>query len=121
VATLWGEIFRYDWSTRQWLPSFRLEPGLRDLAVDAHQGLLFAYNAARGYVEIVDVDSGHHVAYVRATVFGNRLSVDPATRVVFLGAHGPGVTSIPKVGGVYRFAYGAVRQDPVRLAEGAQE
>ncbi|MDP3703983.1 MAG: hypothetical protein Q8R78_06305, partial [Candidatus Omnitrophota bacterium] len=64
VATLWGEIFRYDWSTRQWLPSLRLEPGLRDLVVDAQHGLIFAYNAARGYVEMLNLESGQHVAYV---------------------------------------------------------
>lgn len=105
VATLWGEIFRYDLALRQWLTSFHVCPGILLLASDSKRGLLFVHNSVRGTVEAIELESGSNRATVIAHGFGNRLTVVPEIHVAIVSSHGAAATSLPKRGGLYRFDY----------------
>lgn len=107
VGTLWGEIFRYDLGSGSWLASFHARPGLRALAVDGRHGLVFAYSHARGVIDALSAASGARAASWVTTVFGNTLTADPVTQTVLLSARGPGYTSLPKPGGLFRWSYQA--------------
>lgn len=76
VATLWGEIFRYDVNHHRWLPSLETRPGLRSFAVDSRNGLLFAANYYQGYIEVIDLVSGKHVQYIIAGPHGRFINLD---------------------------------------------
>ena len=119
IATLWGEVFRYDMNVRRWLPSYRTAPGIRSIAVDSRNGLLFVYNHARGYVDVIELESGKHLKYVLANVFGRFINLDPDAMVAILTPRGPGATSVPRPGGLYHFNYRSIAASrPVRLTGG---
>lgn len=111
VATVWGELFRYELNGRRWLPSLGTAPGVCSIAVDGSNGLLFAYNCARGYIDIVDIDSGKHLKYMIVDVFGNSLSLNPNAMMGILTTRRQGM---------YRFDYRPVATSrSVRAASGA--
>jgi len=105
IATLWGEVLRYDLSTQRWASPIRHRPGLRAMAVDDQRGLLWLYSNVGGTLEALALDSGRRLIQVRAPIFGNRLSVAQPARTIMLSARGPGGTSLPELGGVYRLDY----------------
>lgn len=111
VATVWGELFRYELHGRRWLTSLGTAPGVCSIAVDGSNGLLFAYNCARGYIDILDIDSGKHLKYIIVDVFGNTLSLNPNAMTGILTTRGQGM---------YRFDYRPVATSrSVRSASGA--
>ncbi len=103
IAALWGEIYRYDLQQGSWLPPFPSRPGSRAIAMDSAGNRLFVYSHARGLMDVIDTASGRRLASARGPVFGSRLAFDAGRRAVLLSAYGPGYTSIPKFGGVYRY------------------
>lgn len=111
VATVWGEIFRYELNGRRWLPSLGTAPGVCSIAVDGSNGLLFAYNCARGYIDILDMNSGKHLKYMIVDVFGNSLSLNRNAMIGILTT---------RMQGMYRFDYRPVATSrSVRAASGA--
>lgn len=99
VATVWGEIFRYGLDGRRWLSSHRISPGICSIAVDSLNGLLFAYNCARGYIDVLDLESGKHLKYILVNVFANSLHLNPNRWVGVLTTRGQGM---------YRFDYRSI-------------
>ena len=116
IGTLWGEILRYDLEHKQWLPSWRTSPGLGSTAADEANRLLFAYNRARGTVDILDMDSGRRLQRILASVFGNALRAFPAQHSAVLSVRGPDSLSAPRPGGLYRLDYAAHSARPFRFS-----
>lgn len=96
VATFWGEIFRYDVNRHRWLPSLKTRPGLRSFAVDSQNGLLFAANYYKGYIDVIDLESGKHVKYIIAGPHGRFINLDADKMRGILNTGG---------WGMYRFDY----------------
>ncbi len=118
VQTLWGEIYRYDVKQRRWLTPLKTHPGLRAVAVDEANGLIFAANYFQGYIDLIDLDSGKHVAYILANSLSRFINLDPTTQRGVMNTHGYGV---------WRFDYGAVVRrragldQPVRMVRSRSE
>jgi hypothetical protein len=115
IATWWGQILRYQLEVGQWLAPWRIGPGGGTLAVDGERGLLLVYNPVRRWIRLLALDSGRAVGAAPAPGFGNALTLDPATHVAYLSARGAANTSIPRLGAVYRFDYGALTPPRGRL------
>jgi len=96
VATFWGEVFRYDFNLREWLPSFKAKPGIRSCAVDSQNSLLFTANYFGGFIEIFDLQSRHRLKYVLAGSLGRYISLNSEKKTGILNTKG---------WGMYRFDY----------------
>jgi hypothetical protein len=114
IATLWGEILRYEFTARQWRSPIRRPPGIRLLAADGPHNLLFVYHHVGGYIDLLDLASGRRIERVAASVFGNALSVSPMLQVAMLSTRGPGNTSLPEPGGLYELRYEILAKSAVR-------
>lgn len=96
AGTFWGEIFRYDTKNRRWLPSLHTHMGLRSISTDARNGLLFVANYFQGYIQVLDLQTGRHVAYILANDRARYIALDPVKM--------RGVLST-RAYGLYRFTY----------------
>lgn len=105
IATLWGDLFRWDAAARRWHSPFRIAPGIRAMTIDSVHHLLFAYNHARGFIDILELGSGTHLTYAMAPVFGNSVNLATDTQSATLSVHGPGAISLPRFGGIYQYRY----------------
>lgn len=91
IQTLWGEIFRYDAKHRRWLDSIKAKSGLRVIAVDNHNGLVFAWNYFGGLIEVIDEASSRRVGLILAGSLGRYINLDPARAIGIANTHGYGV------------------------------
>ena len=112
VVALWGEIFRYRVAHRQWLTSFKTAPGLRSIAVDNQNGLLFAWNYLQGYLDVLELESGRLLGRILANPLGRYINLDPQRRRGILNTHGYGL---------YQFDYNRLALPrPIRKPEPAR-
>lgn len=114
IATLWGEILRYEFTAQQWRSPIRRAPGIRSIAADGPHNLLLVYHHVGGYIDLLDLASGRRIERVTASVFGNALSLSPTLQVAMLSARGPGNTSLPEPGGLYELRYETLAKSAVR-------
>ena len=91
VQTYWGEIFRWDSRNHQWLTPFKTDSGLRSIAVDSRNSLLFALNYLRGYLDVLDLQTGAHRGYILANALGRFINLDPVRKRGLLNTHGYGL------------------------------
>jgi hypothetical protein len=91
VQTFWGEIFRYHVKRGEWLSPLRTAPFMRSIAVDSQNGLLFALNYFQGYMDVMDLDSGEHVAYILANALARFINLDPIRMKGVVNTHGYGM------------------------------
>ena len=96
VATFWGQIFRYDYSRRQWLQSLKARPGVRSFSVDSQNGLVFVANYYGGYIEVLELKSGKVVKYILAGSLSRYINLNPSKKIGILNTKG---------WGMYRFDY----------------
>ena len=97
VATLWGEVFRYDVAKSEWrAESVRGRWGVRAIAVDSQSNLLFLANYFGGFIEVHDLHTGKLLQYIVAGNLGRNVNLDPS------GQRGIFTT---KGAGMYRFDY----------------
>lgn len=91
IQTHWGEIFRYDVKHRRWLDSIKAKSGLRVIAADGPNRLVFAWNYFGGLIEVIDEDSGRRVGMILAGSLGRYINLDPAQMIGIANSHGYGV------------------------------
>ena len=97
VATFWGEVFRYDVEKSKWgVGSVRGRWGVRAIAVDSENGLLFLVNYFGGFIEVHDLHTGTLLEYVIAGNSGRIVNLDGNAQRGILTTRGEGM---------YRFDY----------------
>jgi hypothetical protein len=97
VATLWGEVFRYDVAKSEWRAgSVKGRWGVRAIAVDSQSNLLFLANYFGGFIEVHDLKTKKLLEYI---VAGN------LSRNVNLDSNGQRGILTTKNAGMYRFDY----------------
>lgn len=99
LATVWGKVFRYDVGRGRWLPSIRVRPGVRSIAVDPRKGLLFAASYYLGVIDVVDLETGRHRESFLAKPLTRFINVDAKRGTAIVNTFGYGM---------YRFRYGDV-------------
>lgn len=91
IASLWGEIFRYDVAAGRWLPSLRARRGLRSIAIDRENRVLFASTYLRGVLDVLDLDSGARVATILTKPLVRFVNPDPERRIGLVNTLGHGL------------------------------
>ena len=82
-ASITGEVWVYSMPDLELLRKIPTTFGVRILAVDEDNGLLFAANYLTGYVDVIDLDTSQTIQHHFVAKYGRTLAVDPDRRHLF--------------------------------------